>query len=196
MLFKKKENDILLVVGLGNPDSEYENTRHNIGFDAVDLLCEKFGATPFRLKHKALISECKIKNKRIMVAKPQTYMNLSGQSVGEISRFYKIPLENIIVIFDDISLDVGNIRIRRNGTHGGHNGMKNISEHLSSNDIARIKIGVGKKPHPEYDLKDWVLSKFKTEEMENKEKALCKAVLAVEEMVTGSIDKAMNKYNS
>lgn len=196
MLFKKKENDVLLVVGLGNPDSEYDNTRHNIGFDAVDLLCKKFGTTPFRAKHKALIGECKIKDKRIMVAKPQTYMNLSGESVGEIVRFYKIPLMNIIVIFDDISLDVGNIRIRRNGTHGGHNGMKNISEHLSSNDIARIKIGVGKKPHPEYDLKDWVLSKFKPDEMENKEKALQKAVLAVEEMVTGSIDKAMNKYNS
>ncbi len=196
MLFKKKDNDMLLVVGLGNPDSEYDNTRHNIGFDAVDLLCKKFCATPFRLKHKALISECKIKNKRIMVAKPQTYMNLSGEAVGEISRFYKIPLQNIIIIFDDISLDVGNIRIRRNGTHGGHNGMKNISEHLSSNDIARIKIGVGKKPHPEYDLKDWVLSKFKTDEMADKEKALEKAVLAIEEMVTGSIDKAMNKYNS
>ncbi len=196
MFFKAKENNIILVAGLGNPDQEYNNTRHNIGFDAVDLLHKKFGSTPFRYKHKALLSECKINNKRVILAKPQTYMNLSGEAVAEISRFYKIKTENIIVIFDDISLDVGNIRIRRNGTHGGHNGMKNISEHMKTNDILRIKIGIGKKPHPDYDLKDWVLGKFSIEDAQGKEKALEKAVLSVEEIVNGNIDRAMNKYNS
>ena len=123
-------------------------------------------------------------------------MNLSGQSVAEIVKFYKIPIEKVLVMFDDVSLDVGNIRIRRSGTHGGHNGMKNISELLSTNDIMRIKIGVGKKPHPEYDLKDWVLGKFPKTESEAVNTAVSKAVLATEEIVIGSIDKAMNKYNS
>lgn len=195
MFFKKKGNDIILVAGLGNPGDEYKNTRHNIGFDAVDLLHRKFCGTSFRSKHKALISECKINGKRVFLVKPQTYMNLSGIAIGEICRFYKIPIENLIVIFDDISLDVGKMRIRRSGTHGGHNGMKNISEQLSSNDIMRIKIGIGKKPHPDYDLKDWVLGKFSADDMENKELSLTKAVASVEEIISGNIDRAMNKYN-
>ena len=196
MLFKTKDNNVILVVGLGNPGDEYQNTRHNVGFDAADLLHKKFGGTSFRLKHKALISECKIGGKRVMLAKPQTYMNLSGEAVAEIVRFYKIKTENIIVIFDDISLDVGKIRIRREGSHGGHNGMKNISERLSTNAILRIKVGIGKKPHPDYDLKDWVLGRFSAEDMENKEAALQKTVASVEEIVSGSIERAMNKYNS
>ncbi len=196
MFFKKKENDVTLVAGLGNPGDEYKNTRHNIGFDAVDLLHQKFTGTPFRLKHKALISECKINAKRVFLVKPQTYMNLSGTAIGEICRFYKIPISNIIVIFDDISLDVGKMRIRRGGSHGGHNGMKNISQQLSTNDIMRIKIGIGKKPHPDYDLKDWVLGKFSADDKENKELALTKAVASVEEIISGNIDRAMNKYNS
>ncbi len=187
---------MILVAGLGNPGDEYKNTRHNVGFDAVDLLHQKFKGTPFKLKHKALISECKIANKRIFLVKPQTYMNLSGVAIGEICRFYKIPIQNIIVIFDDISLDVGKMRIRRNGSHGGHNGMKNISEQLASNDIMRIKIGIGKKPHPDYDLKDWVLGKFGAEDKENKELSITKAVASVEEIISGNIDRAMNKYNS
>ena len=196
MFFKAKENNIILVAGLGNPGNEYENTRHNIGFDAVDLLHKKFGGTPFKTKHKALIAECKISGKRVLIAKPQTYMNLSGDALLEITRFYKIKKENIIVIFDDISLDVGKMRIRRNGTHGGHNGMKNISERLGTNDILRIKIGIGKKPHPDYDLKDWVLGKFSAEDKENKEIALQKAVASVEEIIVYSVERAMNKYNS
>ncbi len=196
MFFKAKENNIILVAGLGNPGNEYQNTRHNIGFDAVDLLHQKFGGTPFRQKHKALIAECKISGKRVIIAKPQTYMNLSGDALLEITRFYKIKKENIIVIFDDISLDVGKMRIRRNGTHGGHNGMKNISERLGTNDILRIKIGIGKKPHPDYDLKDWVLGKFGAEDTENKEIALQKAVASVEEIIVSSVERAMNKYNS
>ena len=196
MFFKNKENNIILVAGLGNLGEEYKNTRHNIGFDAADLLHQKFGGTPFRLKHKALISECNIGGKKVIIAKPQTYMNLSGEAVAEITRFYKIKTENIIIIFDDISLDVGKMRIRRNGTHGGHNGMKNISEHMKTNDIMRIKIGVGQKPHPDYDLKDWVLGKFSASDTENKEKALQKAVASIEEIVNGFIERAMNKYNS
>ena len=196
MFFKNKENNIILVAGLGNLGEEYKNTRHNIGFDAADLLHQKFGGTPFRLKHKALISECNIGGKKVIIAKPQTYMNLSGEAVAEITRFYKIKTENIIIIFDDISLDVGKMRIRRNGTHGGHNGMKNISEHMKTNDIMRIKIGVGQKPHPDYDLKDWVLGKFSASDTENKEKALQKAVASVEEIIGGFVERAMNKYNS
>ena len=199
MFFKGKTQKSaydMLVVGLGNPGAEYQNTRHNIGFMAADALCEKFGATLQKPKHKALICECKIGNKRILIAKPTTYMNLSGQSVAEIVKFYKIPTEKVLVMFDDVSLDVGNIRIRRSGTHGGHNGMRNISEQLYTNNIMRIKIGVGKKPHPEYDLKDWVLGKFPKTESEAVNTAVSKAVLATEEIVIGSIDKAMNKYNS
>ena len=196
MLFKSKDNEIVLVAGLGNPGDEYQNTRHNVGFDAADLLHQKFGVTPFRAKHKALLAECRINNKKVLLAKPQTYMNLSGESIAEIVRFYKIKLENIIVIFDDISLDVGKMRIRREGTHGGHNGMKNISAHLSTNAICRIKVGVGKKPHPDYDLKDWVLGKFSAEDKDNKASALQKVVASVEEIVGGNIDRAMNKYNS
>lgn len=198
MIFKKenKSKYDLLVVGLGNPGNEYSRTRHNVGFMVTDRICEKYGATLKRLKCKALICECVIENRRILIAQPQTYMNLSGEAVEEICGFYKIPADKILVIFDDISLPVGNIRIRRSGSHGGHNGMKNISEHMATNDILRIKVGVGGKPHPDYDLKDWVLSRFKDEERENLEKAIEKAVMAVYEIAAGTVEKAMNKYNS
>ncbi|MBO5726025.1 MAG: aminoacyl-tRNA hydrolase [Clostridia bacterium] len=199
MLFKSKFGSSsydFCIVGLGNPGKEYENTRHNAGFLAADKIISKFGATKEKLKSNAYVSECNIGDKRILIVKPQTYMNLSGQAVRDVTKFYKIPNDKIIVMFDDISLDVGKIRMRRNGSHGGHNGMRNISECMSTNDIMRIKIGVGKKPHPEYDLKDWVLSRFLKDEQPGLDQALEKTVLAVTEIVTHGIDRAMNKYNS
>ncbi len=197
MFFKKDKGCVfdLLIVGLGNPGSEYESTRHNVGFRAADKVCEEFSATLGRLKHKSLISECRISGKRVLVAKPQTYMNLSGESVAEICRFYKIPVDRILVIFDDVSLPVGMLRIRRSGSHGGHNGMKNISEHLSTNDIMRIKIGVGEKPTPEYDLRDWVLGKFQSGEDQMIAETLGKVAFAVKEILTAGVQSAMNKYN-
>ncbi len=195
MIFKSKSVYEYLVVGLGNPGSEYENTRHNVGFKTADIIEKEYAVKPFKLKNNALICDCQIKNHRILLAKPQTYMNLSGQAVAALSRFYKIPLENIIVIFDDISLPQGKIRVRAKGTHGGHNGIKNIIEHLSSTDIKRIKIGVGAKPNPDYDLKDWVLGSFSKSDMEEMEEAFKKAANAVKEIICADITSAMNKYN-
>ena len=149
-----------IVVGLGNPGRQYENTRHNCGFDAIDKLAYKHNFDIKKLRFKSLTGECRIGSSKCLVMKPSTFMNLSGQAVVEAMNFYKIPPENVIVIFDDISLDVGKMRIRRKGSDGGHNGMKNIIYLSGSDMFPRIKLGVGKKPHPEYDLKDWVLGKF------------------------------------
>lgn len=199
MLFKKKETGSaysLMLVGLGNPGKEYEKTRHNAGFVALDLIAKKHGATPFKTKNKALIAECKIAQHRVLLIKPQTYMNLSGEAVGPLARFYKIPLENIFVMFDDISLPVGNIRIRKKGSAGGHNGVKSLIAHLKSENFARLKIGVGAKPSPDADLKDWVLGGIPKAEQETYNKAMENTLCAVEEMLKNGIDSAMNKYNS
>ena len=185
----------LFLIGLGNPGSEYENTRHNIGFRALDAFCEKHGVKCDKMKHKALIGEYRENSKRVLVAKPQTYMNNSGEAVAELCRFYKIPVERILVMFDDISLDVGTIRIRRKGSAGGHNGIKDIISHLNSDEFMRIKIGVGAKPHPDYDLKDWVLGRFPAEQTEDVEKALKNTIKAVDELLLKGVDSAMNKYS-
>lgn len=197
MLFKKEESRFdMLLVGLGNFGAKYEGTRHNAGFMVADKFCEKHGATLKRLKCQALVCECKVDTKRILVAFPQTYMNASGMAVAELSHFYKIPTDKMLIVFDDISLDVGNIRIRRDGSHGGHRGMKDIVEQMNTTDIMRIKVGVGAKPHPDYDLADWVISKFRNDEKENLEKGLTKAVNAIDEILTGTVERAMNKFNS
>lgn len=198
MLFKGKQGSKydMLLVGLGNPDKKYENTRHNAGFMVADRFCKTHGATLKRLKCKALVCECAVGAKRVLVAFPQTYMNLSGEAVQALCGFYKIPTDKLLIVFDDISLDVGNIRIRRSGSHGGHNGMRNISELMGTNEIARLKVGVGKKPHPDYDLKDWVLSRFTSDEQTALDTGLDKAVNAVDEILLKNIDSAMNKYNS
>ncbi|MBR4072579.1 MAG: aminoacyl-tRNA hydrolase [Clostridia bacterium] len=194
MIFKSKTYDYL-VVGLGNPGLQYENTRHNAGFMAIDRIAEKNGGEFNKHKFDSVFGECKIGSKRILILKPQTYMNLSGKAVVAAAAFYKIPADSIIVLFDDISLPVGKLRMRRKGSHGGHNGIKDIIELMGTDDLMRVKIGVGEKPSPDSDLKDWVLGKIPKEQKEEFEKALDKAALAVEEIVKRGIDSAMNKYN-
>ena len=185
-----------IVAGLGNPERKYTLTRHNSGFLCVDALAEKHGFEVKKLKFHSLFADTVINGHRVIVLKPQTYMNNSGEAVGECAKFYKIPPERVIVIFDDISLDVGKLRIRRKGSDGGHNGIKSIVNHLGSSDFPRIKIGVGKKPHPDYDLKDWVLGEFSKEEQKILISALRNAADAVSLLLDGETDKAMNLYNS
>lgn len=185
-----------IVVGLGNPGSKYTLTRHNSGFLCIDMLAEKLNFRVDKLKFKSLISDTTINGHRCIVMKPQTFMNNSGEAIRECAAFYKIKPENIIVIYDDISLDVGKLRIRRKGTDGGHNGIKSIIYHLNSDQFPRIKLGCGKKPHPDYNLADWVLSEFKKDELKALEPALENACKAIELLLDNQIDKAMNLYNS
>lgn len=200
MIFgKKKEfpsNFDFLIVGLGNPGKQYETTRHNAGFICIDVLAEKYGIKINKLKFKSLMGEGRIEGKRCLFLKPQTYMNLSGEAVRDVVDFYKIPIENIIVICDDISLDPGKMRIRRKGSDGGQRGMKNIIYHLRSDNFPRIKIGVGAKPNPEYDLADWVISRFTQSEAKLIKQVAEDTVSAIEYMVKGDIDRAMSNYNS
>lgn len=184
-----------IIAGLGNPGTKYENTRHNVGFMAVDTLAEEKSFDIKKLKFKSLCADVTIASKHCLVMKPTTFMNNSGEAVAEAARFYKIKPENIIVIFDDISLDVGNMRIRRKGSDGGHNGIKSIIMHLNSDKFPRIKLGVGKKPHPDYDLKDWVLSDFKRDDIAKLKDVCAKSCDALELIMSDDIDKAMNKYN-
>lgn len=200
LIFKKKFDSNgtyeYLIAGLGNPGKQYESTRHNAGFICLDIISEKYGFKIDRLKFKSLMGEGRIKGHRCLFLKPQTFMNLSGEAVRDAAEFYKIKSENIIVIFDDISLDPGKVRIRRKGSDGGHNGMKNIIYHIKSDAIPRIKVGVGAKPNPEYDLADWVLSRFSKDEAEKIKAAAEKTATALEFMVEGDIDGAMSKVNS
>ena len=154
-----------IVVGLGNPEKVYERTRHNAGFMAIDAIASRLGVRLDRAKFSALVGEAVIADKRVLLMKPQTSMNLSGNAVIEAARFYKIEPHNIVVLSDDITLDVGRLRVRRKGTHGGHNGLRSIEARLSSQEYQRIKIGVGAKPHPDYDLVNWVLGNFSSEDM-------------------------------
>lgn len=195
MIFGNKKTEIWLAAGLGNPGTEYEKTRHNAGFMAADKLAVKHGVLFNKHKFDSVYGEFKLDGKRVFILKPQTYMNNSGTAVSAIAKFYKIPAENIIIMFDDISLDVGKLRIRRSGTHGGHNGIKDIIELMGTNDIKRIKIGVGERANRDYDLKDWVLGKFPEEQQEQLDKALDKAAAAAEEIICHGVDSAMNKYN-
>ncbi|MBR2316137.1 MAG: aminoacyl-tRNA hydrolase [Clostridia bacterium] len=194
--FKDKSTFEYLIVGLGNPGKKYEFTRHNAGFLFVDILSEKFSFTVKKLKFHALIGETRINGKRCLVMKPQTMMNCSGEAVKEACSFYKIPPEKVIVVFDDISLDVGKLRIRRNGSAGGHNGIKSIINHLGSDKFPRIKVGVGAKPHPDYDLADWVLSEFTRTEGKQLRVAVDNACDAVALMVCDETEKAMSNFNS
>ena len=185
-----------LLVGLGNPGKQYENTRHNAGFMAVERIAEKHHTEIKRLKFKGLVGECSLAGKKVLLLKPSTFMNLSGQSVKEAMTFYKLPPERVIVLYDDINLEPGKLRIRRKGSDGGHNGMKNIIYLSGSDQFPRIRLGVGKKPHPDYNLADWVLSRFTPQEQKDLSLALDNAAAAAELMVAGNTDKAMNLYNS
>ena len=184
-----------LIVGLGNPGVTYENTRHNAGFMAVDELLSDLNLSLNKHKFESVYGDTVISGKRVIIAKPQTFMNNSGKAVSAISAFYKIPADRIIVIFDDISLPVGNIRIRRKGSAGGHNGIKDIIELMGTEDIMRIKVGVGERPNRDYDLKDWVLGKLSESDAENMKTACKNAAAAVKEIITSGIDSAMNKYS-
>ena len=202
-LFKKieKKTDTspkpvsFIVAGLGNPGDKYQKTRHNAGFMALDVICEKYNFSINKLKFKALCGEADISGKRVLFLKPQTFMNNSGESLREAASFYKIPPENIIVIFDDISLDPGKIRIRKKGSDGGHNGIKSIIYHLNSDKFPRIKIGVGAKPHPEYDLADWVLGEIPSDLRETFVNSLKSASDALELMLDDNTEAAMAKFN-
>lgn len=184
-----------LIVGLGNPGKNYEFTRHNAGFLTLDHIASELDTEINNLKNNALVADVVINNHRCLLVKPQTFMNNSGTAVRDIAKFYKIPPEKIIVIFDDISLPCGKLRIRRKGTDGGHNGIKSIIYHLNSDQFPRIKIGVGAKPKPEYDLADWVLSKFGKDDTEQLKAAITKATEVLPFILDGEIDKAMNKAN-
>ena len=184
-----------IIAGLGNPGREYENTRHNAGFLAVDRLAVKQSTSLNRVKFKGLTGECSLAGRRVLLLKPGTFMNLSGQSVREAMAFYKVPPERTLILFDDINLPPGRLRVRRKGSDGGHNGMKNIIYLSGSDQFPRVKIGVGQKPSPEYNLADWVLSKFSQADLKALDPALDQACAAVELIVAGEIDRAMNLYN-
>lgn len=185
-----------IVAGLGNPGKQYENTRHNAGFIALDKLADKYNCNVSKMKYKALIGDCTIAGKRTLLMKPQTFMNLSGEAVVQAMSFYKIPPENVIVLFDDISLDVGRMRIRRKGSDGGQKGMRSIIELSGSSLFPRVKIGIGEKPNPNWQLADWVLSRFTAAEREALDKVTDNACGAVEYIIAGNIDKAMADFNS
>ena len=194
MLFKSSPCESL-VVGLGNPASQYEATRHNVGFRAVDALAKEAGVKIDRAKFQAITAQATVGGVRVLLMKPQTYMNLSGVAVKQAADFYKVPPERVLVLFDDIDLDVGRLRIRRNGSAGGHNCIKSIISSLGSQEFPRIKIGVGAKPHPDYDLADWVLSRFTLVEQKLLDPAIEHAAEAVPVIFTQGIERASSQFN-
>ena len=185
-----------LIVGLGNPGLEYAQTRHNAGFMTLDLLAEREHTEIKRMKFKSLCGDAVIAGKRCLLMKPTTYMNNSGQAVAEAMQFYKLPIDHIIVVYDDISLEPSRLRIRRKGSDGGHNGIKSIIYLTGEDTFPRIKLGVGKKPRPDYNLANWVLSRFTKEELEQLHIAAEHACESIALMVNGKIDEAMNRYNA
>ena len=184
-----------LLVGLGNPGREYEKTRHNAGFMALDYIAGRCGARLDRAKFSALVGEADINGKRVLLMKPQTYMNSSGEAVSAAAKFYKIAPENIIVISDDVSLDVGRVRVRRKGSHGGQKGLKSIQECLGTEDYQRIKIGVGAKPHPDYDMAAWVLSTFDAKDIQNISENYPRIYDGLCRMLEGNTEEAMQICN-
>lgn len=186
---------MFIIAGLGNPTLQYRGTRHNVGFDVIDTLADKYNIAVETRKSRALIGKGIIAGQRVLLVKPQTYMNLSGESIGELVSYYKVDEEQeLLVIYDDVSLDVGQLRIRRKGSAGGHNGIKDIIRHLGTDVFPRIKIGVGEKPKG-YDLADYVLGHFSREEREMMEEGYQKAAEAVEMILAGELDEAMNVFN-
>ena len=195
MLFQKKAPVTWLVVGLGNPGDQYENTRHNAGFRVVDELADRGDFPVQRLKFHALTNTAVIGGQGVLVMKPVTYMNLSGEAVGEAARFYKLPPDHVLVISDDVDLPLGKLRLRKGGSAGGHNGLKSIIQHLGTDQFPLLKVGVGGKPHPDYDMADWVLGKLQGEDKKAMDEAARRAAQAVECLLSQGMDKAMNQYN-
>ena len=186
---------MFIIAGLGNPTREYEGTRHNVGFDVIDRLAARYNIDVDVKKHRALIGKGMIAGQKVILAKPQTYMNLSGESLRELVNYYKLdPESELIVVFDDISLEPGNIRIRKKGSAGGHNGIKNIIANLGTDRFMRVKVGVGEKPK-NWDLADYVLSPFTKDERPLVNLAIEHAAKAIEQMLNGDVDAAMNEYN-
>ena len=194
-MFLRQSGFTWLVVGLGNPGARFESTRHNMGFLAVDRLAEQEKLRFNKLRFKAWTAEWKLGEEKILVMKPQTYMNLSGESVGEAARFYKVPADHVLVISDDVSLPVGKLRIRKSGSAGGHNGLKNIIQHLGTDAFPRIKVGVGMPDHPDHEMIDWVIGKPQGEEAKTLRAALDRAADAALSIIDEGPDRAMNKFN-
>ena len=194
-MFFRQSGYTWLVVGLGNPGARYESTRHNMGFLALDRLAEREKLRFNKLRFKAWTAEWKLGEDKVLVMKPQTYMNLSGESVGAAARFYKIPADHILVVSDDIALPVGKLRLRAAGSAGGHNGLKNIIRHLGSDRFPRIKVGVGMPQNAEYDIADWVTGMPMGEEQKIQLDALDRAAQAIPAVITLGMDKAMNRFN-
>ena len=184
-----------IIVGLGNPGARYVNTRHNIGFDVIDALCAKFDIKLNKSKFKAIFGEGKIGGERVVIAKPQTFMNLSGEAVQELKAWYKTENSEIIIVYDDVSLPVGKLRVRPKGSAGGHNGIKSIILTLNTDEFPRVKIGVGAPPNPDYDLADYVLGKFSKSEIDELIPVAVRAVGEIEEIITSDCATAMNKFN-
>ena len=195
MLFKSSGSFSWFVVFLGNPGPRYECTRHNAGFMAGDALAKKLGVNINKLRFKALTAECEINGERVLLMKPQTFMNLSGEAVGEAARFYKIPPEHVLVVSDEVSLPLGKLRVRQKGSAGGHNGLKSIIAALGGDGFPRVRIGVGAPPHPEYDMADWVLSVFRNQDLEDMQSAAQRAAEAVITYISDGPERAMNRFN-
>jgi len=195
MFFRKAGGVSWLVVFLGNPGREYENTRHNAGFLAADAMEKLTGTAINKLKFHALTGRCTVGNEDVLLMKPQTYMNLSGDAVGEAARFYKIPAEKVIVVSDETALPIGRLRVRRSGSAGGHNGLKSIIAALGGENFPRIRLGVGGKPHEDYDMRDWVLSRVTGQDLEALTDAAQRAAKAAVCYIENGPDKAMNEFN-
>ena len=194
-MFKKSANENWLIVGLGNPGREYEKTRHNAGFRCIDLLADSLGCKIDKLKFQGLYCQTTYNGSKLFLLKPQTYMNLSGRSVLQLSAYFNIPPQRIIVMFDDISLEPGRLRLRANGSAGGHNGIKSIIQEVGSQEFPRVKIGVGAKPNPNYDLADWVLSTFSANEEKNLSVALENGAKAALAIIDHGVPEAANRFN-
>ena len=197
MFFNKNRSSGVewLLVGLGNPGDKYDNTRHNVGFAAIDQLAEELRVPVQKLKYRALTQSVELGGAKVLLMKPITYMNLSGEAVGEAARFFKIPADHVLVLSDDVSLPVGKLRIRKGGSAGGHNGLKSIIQHLGTDQFPRVRVGVGQKPHPDYDMADWVLGKFAGEDLKTITQAIERAGKAATCYIQDGPDKAMNKFN-
>ena len=195
-IFKKPSGPVgWIVVFLGNPGTKYDKTRHNAGFMTADK-CEKAtGARITRVRFRALTDQARVGEETVLLMKPQTYMNLSGEAVGEAAKFYKVPPERVLVVSDDVSLPTGKLRIRVKGSAGGHNGLKSIIQHLGTDAFPRVKIGVGAPPHPDYDMADWVLGRFTGKDAQDMDAACARAWEAVETVITQGTEKAMSQFN-